>query len=241
MIDDSPLTGFNLPAKTLCFTFDDGPGEDTVELGRFLQQENIVATFFIVGAHAKSRMPVLEDLAAQGHLLANHTFSHPGLVDLVNRGGDPADELLQTEYIINAVCNSGVKCFRPPYGSWRAPDNKPSNANPYLAGLLNANPCLAEYVGPILWDISADDFAFWERGEAAADCCDAYLNAIEQVQRGIVLMHDSSENPAARRNNRTLEVNRQLVPILKARGFRFVPMTYVPDVKCRLKIASASI
>jgi len=53
------LTGSHLPEKTLCMTFDDGPGETpndgpgpkTIPLAEYLYKENIPATFFCVGQH----------------------------------------------------------------------------------------------------------------------------------------------------------------------------------------------
>jgi peptidoglycan/xylan/chitin deacetylase (PgdA/CDA1 family) len=57
MFSHFPLSGNSLPSKTLCLTFDDGPGETmrdgpepkTVQLAEYLNEESIFATFFMVG------------------------------------------------------------------------------------------------------------------------------------------------------------------------------------------------
>jgi peptidoglycan/xylan/chitin deacetylase (PgdA/CDA1 family) len=59
MFSTDQLKGLSLPEKTLCLTFDDGPGETegddpgpkTVQLAEYLTEQNISATFFMVGSH----------------------------------------------------------------------------------------------------------------------------------------------------------------------------------------------
>jgi peptidoglycan/xylan/chitin deacetylase (PgdA/CDA1 family) len=77
MLFDHDLKGFDLPARTLCLTYDDGPGPHTLELGRFLHEEGIRAAFFVIGRVAAEQPEVLARLRAWGHLIGNHTWSHP--------------------------------------------------------------------------------------------------------------------------------------------------------------------
>ncbi|MGH7192455.1 MAG: hypothetical protein ACREJM_02855, partial [Candidatus Saccharimonadales bacterium] len=49
--------------------------------------------------------------------------------------------------------------------------------------------------------------------------------------RGIVLLHDSSEEDDVRPRNRTFEMTRLLAPRLKARGYRFVRLDEIPRVR----------
>src|SRR5207245_2252816 len=87
------LKGFDLPPKALCLTYDDGPGRDTLELGHYLFAQGIRATFFVVGRHAQEQPETLAELSALGHVLDNHTYTHPGLVALAEAGGDVAGEI----------------------------------------------------------------------------------------------------------------------------------------------------
>jgi peptidoglycan/xylan/chitin deacetylase (PgdA/CDA1 family) len=61
------LKGNDLPPKTLCMTYDDGPGPHTLELGRYLFAEGIRAAFFVIGRHAEEKSDVVAQLSAWGH------------------------------------------------------------------------------------------------------------------------------------------------------------------------------
>src|SRR4051794_27518941 len=84
MWSDRLIRGASLPDQTLCLTFDDGPGDatvaggesQTVELGYYLSEERISATFFFVGAFLREHAGVPERLRELGHTIGNHTFSH---------------------------------------------------------------------------------------------------------------------------------------------------------------------
>ncbi len=240
MFLEQPLTGRELPSRTLSLTFDDGPGIKTVELSRFLREEGVPATFFVVGEQAESRGDAIESLVHNSHTIGNHTYSHSGLCDLIDRGGDPVDELLKAERLIAAWARDAVRLFRPPYGSWSlAADGSPRGRQ--LANRLNATPDLAHYIGPVLWDISGEDYEFWETGRSAEECCAAYLEAIDRADRGIVLMHDSSEKASARTNNRAFETCVLLTPQLKSRGYRFISLLEIPTIRrCVADIAGAA-
>src|SRR5215468_4865876 len=64
---------------TVALTFDDGPNAHTPAVLDALKAMNIKATFFIVGTMAKLHPDILARVAAEGHLLANHSASHPFL------------------------------------------------------------------------------------------------------------------------------------------------------------------
>jgi peptidoglycan/xylan/chitin deacetylase (PgdA/CDA1 family) len=231
------LKGHDLPPRALCLTYDDGPGRDTKALGEYLHGERIAATFFVIGRHAKGRAALLRRLRAWGHLIGNHTYSHPGLVAMALAGGDVADEIARTDTLIH---DGGVTLFRAPYGNWRekeAPDRDEDRPVSIVANILNRSGLFEHYVGPVNWDINGTDYDFWRRGACAEECAAAYLEKIEHIGRGIVLMHDSSDEEPLRRNNRTLEVTRRIVPVLKERGYRFVRLDQVPQVRAAISAA----
>jgi peptidoglycan/xylan/chitin deacetylase (PgdA/CDA1 family) len=232
---DHDLKGDNLPPKTLCLTYDDGPGADTLELGRYLFEEGIPATFFVIGRHAEERREVLPRLRDCGHRIGNHTWSHPGLVALAEVGGDLVSEIARTDALIRPYARDGSAMLRAPYGNWRQkrPGTDEDCDRSIVATILNESGCFAGYIGPINWDISAADYDFWKRGASAEDSAAAYLQRIRQTSRGIVLMHDSSEDPAVQPRNRALQATRLMVPKLKAEGYRFVDLKEVPTIKRR--------
>ena len=54
-----------------------------------------------------------------GHLIGNHTFTHPGLVALAEAGGDVVGELARTDAVIRPFVATPFVPFRAPYGNWR--------------------------------------------------------------------------------------------------------------------------
>ncbi len=228
MFFDLDLRGDALPSKTLCLTYDDGPGPMTAELGDYLADEGIAAAFFLIGSHARAYPEVVARLKAGDHMVGNHTDSHPHLVAFTRDGGDVEGELARADL---AIGSGGITCFRPPYGDWRE-ESSPSSS---VAARLNASKSFPHLVGPIGWDIDRADWNFWKLGRTAEECGRSYLEAIESSGRGIVLMHDGAETEAMRRGNRCFEMTRWLVPILQGRGYRFVRLDAVPGV------ASASL
>ena len=82
------ITDIGLPPKTLCLTYDDGPGPDSAELGEFLAARGVRATFFVVGKFAGARPQVLDALHAHGHIIGNHSFEHPDMPYYVSIDGD---------------------------------------------------------------------------------------------------------------------------------------------------------
>ena len=75
---------------TVALTFDDGPNRYTPAVLDALKALGVRATFFIVGKMAKAHPEMLARIAAEGHLLANHSATHP----LLGRRYDKHPELL---------------------------------------------------------------------------------------------------------------------------------------------------
>jgi peptidoglycan/xylan/chitin deacetylase (PgdA/CDA1 family) len=181
----------------------------------------VPAAFFVIGRHAERRPNVLERLTAWGHTIGNHTDSHAGLVALARSGGDVAGELSRADAVIRPFLNDDVVYFRPPYGSWGEP----------VAGLLNRDGRFADYVGPVQWDVLADDWACWRKGVSVEEAARRHVEAVERRGRGIVLLHDGADDPAQQPRHRTTELTKLLVPRLLDRGYRFLRLDDVPSVR----------
>ena len=76
-------TFVGLPAGStkLALTYDDGPNDPhTLRLLEVLAQHNVRATFFLIGRYVKQRPDIARELLKAGHVIGNHTFSHPNLI-----------------------------------------------------------------------------------------------------------------------------------------------------------------
>src|SRR5262245_29427806 len=174
MFFDHDLTGNDLPKYTLCLTYDDGPGADTLELGRYLHGEGIAATFFVIGRHAETQHDVIAQLFHWRHTVGNHSYSHPGLLGLAEAGGDVVDEIARTDGILRRHLHDSPMFLRPPYGSWRQKrlNSAQEDKKSIVAEILNASGRFSNYLGPVNWDISSADYDFWKRGASAKECAE---------------------------------------------------------------------
>jgi len=231
MYRDAAVVGSTLPQGTLCLTFDDGPGETTgpgfgprtLELAHYLHGEGVRATFFMVGKFASDLPGLLPAIEALGHLIANHSYDHPNLVEHASHGGDVASQVARTSALIRNWIDAPVVYVRPPYGAWSA----------VVADTLNENLSTAlSHFGPIGWEIDAGDWECWRDGLTPQTCMDRYLAEIEAKRGGIVLLHDcTADQETVKRGNRTLETVKLLVPELKRRGYTFVRLDDVPGME----------
>lgn len=80
----SPLTGSDRPAVAI--TFDDGPDPvHTPRVLNILHRHNAPATFFLVGENISENKLLVKEIAAAGHEIGNHTYSHCSLSTLAGR------------------------------------------------------------------------------------------------------------------------------------------------------------
>ena len=99
----------------IAMTFDDGPhASNTPRLLDMLKARNIRATFFTVGSRTVTYPGIMRRIIADGHELANHTWTHPKLSSL-------SDNAVRSELkrAHSALVNLGVapRMYRPPYGA----------------------------------------------------------------------------------------------------------------------------
>jgi peptidoglycan-N-acetylglucosamine deacetylase len=253
------FVGTSLANKELALTFDDGPGDRTAELSRYLKTENIRAAFFVNGARiiAPVGLPnpnnisvtanvqaILAQLVADGHLISNHTETHRNLASIPS--GELAAELAETDAAIANFTPPNRLLFRPPFGSW----------NSAVHATLASTP-MNKYVGPVYWDTggasngypnAAADWACWQgqlyagavlangNGYATtSQCGDAYLAEINAAGKGIVLLHDPYEYAGGS----TVDMVKYMVPRLKAAGYTFVRVDDVPEIASKLPCDAA--
>ncbi|HEV1993074.1 MAG TPA: polysaccharide deacetylase family protein [Candidatus Acidoferrum sp.] len=104
----------NSPRK-LAITFDDGPNPSiTPKLLDLLDRHNARATFFLIGCYVRECPELVKETVARGHLVGNHTETHPNLFRLTRR--EIRIELRLCHDAISNALGSPPKWFRPPFG-----------------------------------------------------------------------------------------------------------------------------
>ncbi len=187
----SSVSGVNGPF--IAITFDDGPHvSNTPRLLDMLASRGIKATFFCVGTNVARYPGIVRRIVADGHEMANHTWTHPKLSSL----GDSRlrSELDRATDGIVAVAGVTPRMYRPPYGAITARQKQ----------LI-----MSEYGYPtILWSVDPED---WKRPGPAV-IASRILNNTRPG--GIILVHDI-HSPSIDAMPATLDG-------LLAKGFRFV-------------------
>ncbi len=180
----------------IAMTFDDGPHATlTPKLLDILKARNIKATFFVIGKNAAEYPDILKRIAAEGHEIANHSWSHPDLAKL------PQDtmrsEISRTQDAITNTIARPVTLLRPPYGALSV------NQKQYVHDSYGYRI--------ILWDVDPLD---WRRPGAAV----VSERILKGVKPGsIILSHDIHPG--------TIEAMPGTLDALIARGFQFVTVS----------------
>lgn len=101
--------------KYVALTFDDGPRADTTGmLLNGLLERGAVATFFVIGEQVTGNEALLKRMAAEGHQIGNHTYSHVRL--LTAEKNTVIEEVQKTEVILKNLLGEREFWLRPPYG-----------------------------------------------------------------------------------------------------------------------------
>jgi peptidoglycan/xylan/chitin deacetylase (PgdA/CDA1 family) len=184
-------------AGCIALTFDDGPDPvDTPKLLDLLREKGVKATFFVVGKRADQYPEIVRRAWAEGHLVANHTWSHYSLFCFLMPRRLRAEIERGTESVRRS-CGFRPRLFRSPVGM-----RHPLLA-PYLqdAGL--------EYIS---WSIRTHDTLTSNSGVLAR----RILN--KAASGDIILLHDHLPGGA----DVMLEALPRVIDELRERGFEFV-------------------
>ncbi|WP_189039626.1 polysaccharide deacetylase family protein [Streptomyces daqingensis] len=103
--------------RRIALTFDDGPDPVyTPQILDVLRRYKVPATFCVLGENAVLNPGLLQAIADGGHLIANHSWSHPALPRLST--AKARKELSRTSELIEDTVGSPPMWARAPYGYW---------------------------------------------------------------------------------------------------------------------------
>ena len=156
------------PAGYIALTFDDSPnGALTERLLDGLKERGAHATFFLIGQQIEGQEALVRRMAAEGHQIGNHTFTHRRLD---NSGAVGLHELERTEKLLAATLGGSGYWVRPPWGFASA-------------------ETLREVSVPLIhWSLDTEDWSVLN-ADRVAQCI------VDNVRDGdVVLLHDSYES-----------------------------------------------
>ncbi|MCY0936502.1 polysaccharide deacetylase family protein [Streptomyces sp. H34-S4] len=180
-------------ASAMTLTFDDGPDPRyTPAILDTLARYGVRAMFFVCGEMAVDNQDLLRRMVAEGHVIGNHTWTHP----LITKLSRPAlaSEIGRTSEIVQQAVGTAPLWFRAPYGAW--------NRAAFEIG--------AELgMEPLAWTVDTLD---WTEPGTSAIVSRALKGAAPGV---IVLNHDAGGN-----RSQSVQALASYLPQLIGRGFR---------------------
>ncbi len=191
----------NVPGKYVALTFDDGPSSAyTPQVLDILRRNGARATFFVLGQNAARNKSLLARAVAEGHEIANHTYSH---IKMTTAGSQTvAREIERTNEIIKSATGYYPTTMRPPYGS----------INSSLVDKMYNNYGMHA----VLWDVDTRD---WQHPGVST----VVRRAVGNAQSGsIILLHDIHAS--------TLSAVEDIVTGLQARGFKLVTVSQLIEI-----------
>jgi len=147
----------------VALTFDDGPSFYTEGLLDTLKEQNVKATFFVLGTQVRIQSETVQRMFREGHQIGNHTWDHPNLTRMSD---DQIREQLQlTDNLIAQIIGESTPFMRPPYGAY------------------NESVLAASGLPIIFWSVDPLDWKDRDAATVAARIVDAPAGAI-------ILAHD---------------------------------------------------
>jgi len=176
-------------------TFDDGPNpHSTPRVLEVLARHSVKATFFMIGREMRAHPEVAADVVRHGHLLGNHTLTHPRM----DRIADVARalEIDATDELLGQLDGKARHLFRPPYG----------HMSPSLLSF-----CVRH---------GGDALAYWSRDSmdytwSAAQVIQGFLSSPPRPG-DILLFHEEGDV--------AVEALERLIPEWKTQGFQFATL-----------------
>ena len=194
------FTGLPGGTKQIALTYDDGPNDPhTFRLLEVLAKHNVQATFFLIGRYVRERGDIARDTAKAGHIIGNHTFTHPLLT--LKSAAEVRKELTNCGSALDEAVGVHSNLFRPPFGGRRP-----------------AVLSIAREFGlqPIMWNVTGYDWNAPPAAEIEQKCA-------KQIRGGdVILLHDGGHRQMGADRSQTVIATDHMITRYKSEGYEFV-------------------
>jgi peptidoglycan-N-acetylglucosamine deacetylase len=188
--------------KQIALTYDDGPNDPhTLHLLDVLAKHNVTATFFMIGRYVQQRPEIARAVAQAGHIIGNHTFTHPLLI--FKSKTETHRQLVDCRHALEDAVGKHSNLFRPPFGGRRPATIK-----------------IARQLGlqTVMWNVTGYD---WNAAPAAV----IENKVAHQIHGGdVVLLHDGGHLALGADRSQTVIATENLIRRYKNEGYEFVTM-----------------
>jgi peptidoglycan-N-acetylglucosamine deacetylase len=207
------FTGLGRGSRQLALTYDDGPNDPhTQRLLGVLVRHNVRATFFLIGRYVQERPDIVRELVRAGHVVGNHTFTHPLLTFKSAR--ELRSQLDSCNRALTDAIGEHSNLFRPPFGGRRP-------------AVLR----IARRMGlqPIMWNVTGYD---WNASSAEQ----VERKVVSQARGGnVILLHDGGHRAFGADRSYTVIATDRLISRYKAEGYEFVT---IPEMMRQTDLSS---
>jgi peptidoglycan/xylan/chitin deacetylase (PgdA/CDA1 family) len=197
------FTGLKPGTKQLALTYDDGPNDPhTLRLLEVLAQHNVRATFFLIGRYVNRRPDIVRELVRAGHVVGNHTFSHPNLIYV--SAVQTRMQLQDCQQALADAVGEHSRLFRPPFGGRRP-------------GTLRIARALG--LEPVMWNVTG-----WDWQGKPAEYVERKVR--QQIRGGnVILLHDGDHEAFGADRSQTVIATDRLIARYKSEGYEFVTVS----------------
>ena len=197
------FTGLPRGSRQIALTYDDGPNDShTLRLLEVLARHAVHATFFLIGRYVQQRPEIAREIVQAGHVVGNHTFSHPLLI--FKSETEIRRELSRCRTALQDAIGQHSTLFRPPFGGRRP------------AVLRVARELGLE---PVMWNLTGYD---WNAPPAEV----IERRVTSRIRGGdVILLHDGGHKQMGADRSQTVIATGRMITRYKAEGYEFVTVS----------------
>lgn len=194
------FTGLARGSRQIALTYDDGPNDPhTLRLLEVLARHGVQATFFLIGRYVQQRPDIAREIVKAGHVVGNHTFTHPLLI--FKSEAEIRNELSHCRTALQDAIGQHSNLFRPPYGGRRP-------------AVLRVAREIG--LGPVMWNVTGYD---WNAPPASV----IERKVIKQIRGGdVILLHDGGHKQMGADRSNTVTATDHLIARYKSEGYEFL-------------------